>query len=116
MPNLYEYVYGLNPTLQDAIEPLVWIQADSSMISFLFLSPQEVPSDVKIEVQQSSTLSPDGWMTVAIREGVGGWSGSATLTTKPHSINPGLEQVEVSESISQGNSRFYRLLIEQIVN
>ena len=116
MPNLYEYVYGLNPTLQDAIEPLVWIQADTSMFSFLFLSPQEGRSDVKIEVQQSSTLGHDDWTAIATREGAGDWSGSATLTTKPHNIDPGLEQVEVSNPITSGNSRFYRLSMEQITD
>lgn len=116
MPNLYEYVYGRNPKLRDAIEPLVWMKDDSSMLSFLFLSSKEGRSDVKTEVQQSSTLGSDDWTTIAIREGAGDWSGAATLTTKSHSADPGLEQVEVSNPISPGNACFYRLLIHRTPN
>ena len=114
VPNLHEYVVGLNPTLQDAIEPLVWTQVDSSTSSFFFLALRDGHGDVRIEVQKSSTLDIEDWTTIATREGTGDWSSSATLATKLHSIDSRLEQVEVSEPTSIAPSRFYRLRLEQI--
>ena len=114
VPNLHEYVVGLNPTLQDAIEPLVWTQVDSSTSSFFFLALRDGHGDVRIEVQKSSTLDIEDWTTIATREGTGGWASSATLATKLHSIDSRLEQVEVSEPTSIAPSRFYRLRLEQI--
>lgn len=114
IPNLYEYLLGTNPKMRGAYAPPLRLQVGSATTSLYFLSPQVGRGDVRIEVQRSSTLDPDEWITIASRDGTENWSSPATLNTSTYDSNSELEQIEIIESNAASFAQFYRLQIEQI--
>ena len=92
------------------MDTLSGIMADSSSATFFAVGPQGGRHGVWMEVQRATTLDPADWTSVATRVGTDAWVSSANLSSHPHSTDPDLEQVEVSEPIDgTSSSSFYRL-------
>ena len=110
LPNLFEYFVGLNPTVSDAMDTVLWMKADTSTVSFNFMSPLDGRSDLVVEVQKSTDMT--NWTTIATRTGNNPWPNNVGLSMTP--MGEGMEQVQVNEPFNNNTRCFYRLRLQTI--
>lgn len=99
--NLLEALVGTNPMVPDQF-PLSYT---SSQPDFSFTFPHQNNLDaVTLEIQQSSTLAPLDWTTIATRTSAG-WSFAA-----PHQAADNASQLQFTTPLTNGN-QFYRIQV-----
>ena len=109
LPNLLEYYIGLNPTVSDAMDNVLWMVADGPTVSFNFMSPVGGRADLVVEIQKSTDMT--NWTTIATRTGNDPWPNNVGLMITP--IDANMEQIQVAEPINNNTRCFYRLRLTQ---
>ena len=114
LPNLLEYLAGLDPTVSDAMDTVLWMESDASAstVSFNFISPVNGRADLVVEIQKSSDMST--WTTIATRNGNGPWQSNPGLIMTP--TGDSMEHVKVNEDLNINNRCFYRLHLQTVIS
>jgi len=108
LANGLEYIFGLDPTSSEFESnklPAVSFENPPQTIDFV-LDPVSV-DNVLVEVEMSTTLNENSWVTIALRTPGDGWTGSATIQENVSA--EGLD-VSVTDNVpGPTTKRFYRV-------
>jgi len=102
--NLLSYALGIHPTSGlsgspgAALPDLAIVSQEGAMTGQIsFNLPSPIPSDVTYIIEETCTLTPDGWTAIATSSPGGSWTGPSTPATTDN--NNGFQTLSVSSAL-----------------
>ena len=110
--NELEAALGSDPRLgstgNDAAVSAAWVGMGSDRrLALRFDMPSAALTDLTLAVEESASLSPSSWSTIATKAGAASWTGPATVTVTPVSANTVQVEVQSLQNLSAGRTFLY---------
>lgn len=108
--NLLEHGLGMNVFASDATLPVFQRNPEGKMLVEL---SSNMPTDMTLHLQASSTMQDNGWETIATRGAAGVWvAAQNNITITKTTLGNGKDQLSIDEGGVTAGIRFYRFQVE----